>query len=177
MPHLEGELAVPNRSPAEHDRSRMLDGVSSTVPADRQKTVIVSGASGKGELAQLHVGSGGSRLPLAERQRVGLARALLKHPELLILNEATAALEREAQATVISRLKANVYRRRGDLPLHRASLASNFDPVLVLSNGKLLKQGASAKIAARKDWLMTFGRGDRMTKSGLAKPKPRREVT
>lgn len=92
------------------------------------------------------VGSGGSRLSLAQRQRAAIARALLKRPDLLILNEATAALDGQAQAKVTEGLRQEMTGRGLIWVLHRASLARNFDRVLVMSGGKLQEQGRFAEL-------------------------------
>jgi putative ABC transport system ATP-binding protein len=89
-----------------------------------------------------NVGTGGSRLSLAQRQKTSIARAVLKRPDLLILNEATSALDGPAQSKVSEGLKEEVAGRGLIWVLHRASLARNFDRVLVLSNGKLEEQGS-----------------------------------
>jgi ABC-type multidrug transport system fused ATPase/permease subunit len=73
------------------------------------------------------VGTGGSRLSLAERQKAGIARALLKRPDLLILNEATSALDGQAQSRVTKGLKEEFAGRGIIWVLHRASLARNFE--------------------------------------------------
>src|SRR5262249_19709681 len=52
-----------------------------------------------------NVGTGGSRLSFADRQKAGIARAALKRPDLLILNEATSALDGQAQSRVSKGLK------------------------------------------------------------------------
>jgi putative ABC transport system ATP-binding protein len=93
-----------------------------------------------------NVGTGGSRLSLAERQKAGIARAVLKRPDLLILNEATSALDGQAQSRVTGGLKEEFAGRGIIWVLHRASLARNFDRVLVLSSGKLQEQGAPAEL-------------------------------
>ena len=89
-----------------------------------------------------NVGTGGSRLSLAQRQKAAIARAVLKRPDLLILNEATAALDGRAQSKVSKGLKDEFAGRGIIWVLHRASLARNFDRILVLSNGKLQEQGS-----------------------------------
>jgi ABC-type multidrug transport system fused ATPase/permease subunit len=99
-----------------------------------------------------HVGTAGSRLSLAQRQRAGIARALLKRPDLLILNEATAALDAPAQVKVTSGLCQEMAGRGLIWVLHRASLARNFDRVLVMSGGKLQEQGRFEELD-RKDSL------------------------
>ena len=76
------------------------------------------------------------------RQKTSIARAVLKRPDLLILNEATSALDGPAQSKVSEGLKEEVAGRGLIWVLHRASLARNFDRVLVLSNGKLEEQGS-----------------------------------
>ena len=95
---------------------------------------------------EYQVGGGGSRLSLAQRQRAAIARALLKRPDLLILNEATAALDGQAQAQVTEGLRQEMAGRGLIWVLHRPSLARNFDRVLVMSGGKLQEQGRFAEL-------------------------------
>ena len=93
-----------------------------------------------------NVGTGGSRLSFAERQKAGIARAVLKRPDLLILNEATSALDGQAQSRVTKGLRDEFAGQGIIWVLHRASLARNFDRVLVLSNGKLQEQGTPLEL-------------------------------
>jgi ABC-type dipeptide/oligopeptide/nickel transport system ATPase subunit len=93
-----------------------------------------------------HVGTAGSRLSPAQRQRAAIARALLKRPDLLILNEATTALDGPAQAKVSEGLHQEMAGRGLFWALHRASLARDFDRVLVMSGGKLQEQGRFAEL-------------------------------
>ena len=93
-----------------------------------------------------HVGTGGSRLSLAQRQKAAIARAVLKRPDLLILNEATSALDGQAQSKVSNGLKEEFSDRGIIWVLHRASLARNFDRILVMSNGKLEEQGTLSEL-------------------------------
>ncbi len=99
-----------------------------------------------------HVGTAGSRLSAAQRQRAAIARALLKRPDLLILNEATTALDGPAQAKASEGLRQEMAGRGLIWVLHRASLARNFDRVLAMSGGKLAEQGRFAELD-RKDSL------------------------
>ncbi len=94
----------------------------------------------------IEVGTGGSRLSLAQRQRAAIARALLKRPDLLILNEATTALDGQAQAKVSEGIRQDMAGRGLIWVLHRASLARDFDRVLVMSGGKLQEQGTFAEL-------------------------------
>ncbi|HUI35401.1 MAG TPA: ABC transporter transmembrane domain-containing protein [Stellaceae bacterium] len=102
-----------------------------------------------------HVGTAGSRLSLAQRQRAAIARAVLKRPDLLILSEATSALDGQAQLKVTQGLREEFAGRCLIWVLHRASLARNFDRVLVMSGGKLQEQGRFAELD-HKDSLTTM---------------------
>ncbi len=93
-----------------------------------------------------NVGTGGSRLSSAQRQKAGIARAVLKRPDLLILNEATSALDGQEQSKVSKGLKDEFADRGIIWVLHRASLARNFDRILVLSNGRLEEQGSLSEL-------------------------------
>jgi putative ABC transport system ATP-binding protein len=96
-----------------------------------------------------NVGTGGSRLSAAERQKVAIARAVLKRPDMMILNEATSALDGAVQTKVMSGLM-NEFAGRGIVwVLHRANLARNFDRVLVMSGGKLQEQGTPEELAPK----------------------------
>jgi len=95
---------------------------------------------------EYHVGTAGSRLSPAQRQRTAIARALLKRPDLLILNEATTALDGPAQAKASEGLREEMAGRGLFWVLHRASLARNFDRVLVMSGGKLQEQGRPGEL-------------------------------
>jgi len=93
-----------------------------------------------------HVGTAGARLSPAQRQRTAIARAVLKRPDLMILNEATSALDAPAQARVMQGLREEFNERALIWVLHRASLARNFDRVLVMSAGKLQEQGRFSEL-------------------------------
>jgi ABC-type multidrug transport system fused ATPase/permease subunit len=126
-----GEADAPRRIPAVI--AEVLDALS------LRHTVIDVGLD-------FAVGTGGSRLSLAQRQKAALARAVLKRPDILIINEATAALDGQAQSKVTRGLKEEFAGRGLIWVLHRSSLARNFDIVLVMSAGKLQEQGSFAEL-------------------------------
>jgi ABC-type transport system involved in cytochrome bd biosynthesis fused ATPase/permease subunit len=92
------------------------------------------------------VGSGGSRLSAAQRQKGALARALLKRPDILILNEATSALDGQMQAKVMAGIAEECAGRGLVWALQRASLARRFDRVLVMAEGRVVEQGTFAEL-------------------------------
>jgi ABC-type multidrug transport system fused ATPase/permease subunit len=95
---------------------------------------------------EYHCGTGGSRLSAAQRQKIAIARALIKQPDLLVLNDATSALDGPSEAKVMSALGRLLEGRGLVWVLHRASLARNFEHVLVMSRGRLVEQGTPAEL-------------------------------
>ena len=87
------------------------------------------------------VGVGGARLTAAQRQKVGLARAMLKRPDLVVLNEATAGLDAATHRKVMEALMG--LENTGIVAvLHRASLAQAFDQVVMMKGGRVAEHGA-----------------------------------
>ncbi|HEY0522780.1 MAG TPA: ABC transporter ATP-binding protein [Stellaceae bacterium] len=95
-----------------------------------------------------HVGTGGSRLSPAQRQKVAIGRAVLKRPDLLVLNEATAVLDGPSQNAVLDGVRREFEGRGIVWSLHRAGLARNFHRVLVMSGGMLAEQGTFDELEA-----------------------------
>lgn len=94
------------------------------------------------------VGVGGARLTAAQRQKVGLARAMLKRPDLVVLNEATAGLDAATHRRVMESLMAMP--QTGIVAvLHRASLAVAFDSVLMLKSGRVAEHGSYADLVGK----------------------------
>ncbi|MEO7938128.1 MAG: ATP-binding cassette domain-containing protein, partial [Burkholderiaceae bacterium] len=95
------------------------------------------------------VGTGGSRLSVTDRQKVALARAMLKRPTMLVLDQATAVMDPYAQERL---LQSVLQSRKGCSVvwvLNRAELAREFDQVLVLDRGKLVEQGSFSELVER----------------------------
>ena len=93
-----------------------------------------------------NIGSAGSRLAGAQRQKLAIARVVLKRPDLLILNDALAALDSGSQSRVLENLRAEFKGRGLVAVLNRAELARNFERVLVMRSGKLVEEGAVAEL-------------------------------
>jgi len=87
------------------------------------------------------VGVGGSRLSGQQRQKLALARAHLKRPAVLVLSEATVALDSQSQARIMDGL-LDAYQGRALLwSVHRADMARRFDVVVVMKGGRVLEHG------------------------------------
>ena len=93
-----------------------------------------------------HVGIGGGRLSSTQRQKLGIARAVLKRPDILILNEATASLDGAAQTAVLAGLRQEFEGRGLVWAVHRPSMARDFDRVFVMKSGRVVEQGIFAEL-------------------------------
>ena len=96
-------------------------------------------------------GLAGSRLSQGQRQKLSIARALLRRPDHLILNEATSSLDSGSQTIVMSNLLSEMKGRNMTWALQRASLAENFDRVLVLSGGQVVEDGSFQDLVKKED--------------------------
>ena len=94
-----------------------------------------------------NVGVAGKRLSAVQRQKAGLARALIKRPDLLVLNEATAVFDGATQQRVLEKVLAACAGRGVVWALGRAALADRFDEVAILREGRVAARGAPSEIA------------------------------
>ena len=103
---------------------------------------------------QFEVGSKGDRLSGGQRQKLSIARALLKKPPVLILDEATSALDNKSQAR-IQNLLENRWKGKSTLisVVHRLDIIKNFDKVAVMKAGKIGETGTYAELIAKKGLL------------------------
>lgn len=98
---------------------------------------------------QTQAGERGNLLSGGEKQRVGIARALLKDAPILILDEATSALDSISEEQVQKGLETLMKGRTTFVIAHRLSTVQNADLILVLSKGKIVEQGTHAELLSR----------------------------
>ncbi|HJM48451.1 MAG TPA: ABC transporter ATP-binding protein [Alphaproteobacteria bacterium] len=88
------------------------------------------------------VGIAGSRLSGAQRQKLAIARCVMKRPDLMIVNEATAALDTASQAQIMASLLTEFRDRCLIWVLHRPDAGREFDRIFVLRGGRLVAEGS-----------------------------------
>jgi ATP-binding cassette subfamily B protein len=94
------------------------------------------------------VGDRGYRLSGGEKQRIALARLLLKAPSVVVLDEATAHLDSESEAAVQRALKTALAGRTSLVIAHRLSTIIQADQILVIDDGKVSERGTHAELLA-----------------------------
>ncbi|MCA9000660.1 MAG: ABC transporter ATP-binding protein [Planctomycetes bacterium] len=96
------------------------------------------------------VGEGGSRLSAGERQLVSFARALLKDPSVLVMDEATSHIDTETEHHLQKALARVLENRTCVVIAHRLSTIENADRILVVHAGRIVEQGTHADLLAQK---------------------------
>nr|WIE90346.1 ABC transporter ATP-binding protein [Mesorhizobium sp. WSM4875] len=98
---------------------------------------------------QTVVGYRGVNLSAGQRQRIALARALLRDPDILILDEATNAVDGLSEAAIVETLKSRAGRRTTIVISHHHSTIAFCDDLVILQHGRVKKQAPFAELAAR----------------------------
>ena len=95
------------------------------------------------------VGDRGHRLSGGEKQRIALARLLLKAPRIVVLDEATAHLDSESEAAVQAALEHTLQGRTALVIAHRLSTVRAADQIVVVDGGRVVEQGRHSELIAR----------------------------
>ena len=88
-----------------------------------------------------HIGEKGVRLSMGEKQRLTLARALLKNPSIVILDEATASVDVETERYIQNALEMLIKDKTTLIIAHRLSTIRNADQILFMDNGAVIERG------------------------------------
>ena len=141
--HLFHETIAENLRYAKHDATQ--DEMKSACEAAQIWDLVKSLPNG----FETMVGERGHRLSGGEKQRLAIARLLLKSPSVVILDEATAHLDSENEQLVHSALSNALKGRTSIVIAHRLSTVREADQILVLENGVIVEQGKHDELIAR----------------------------
>jgi ATP-binding cassette, subfamily B, bacterial MsbA len=95
---------------------------------------------------ETNIGDRGGKMSGGERQRMSLARAILKNPPILILDEATSALDTESERLVQDALTKLMHNRTSIVIAHRLSTIKNADEIIVMQKGNIVERGNHAAL-------------------------------
>ena len=95
------------------------------------------------------VGERGARLSGGQRQRIALARALYREPAVLVLDEATSAIDNETEAAIQRSLASHAKGRTTLVVAHRLSTVRHADAIHVLEHGRIIESGTHDALVAR----------------------------
>ena len=139
-------------------KGTIFDNIAYANPSADRKTVIDAAiaASAHDFICKLpdgydtEVGSGGRGLSGGERQRISIARAILADPKILILDEATAAVDTETEKNIQVSLKKLVKNRTTLSIAHRLSTLRDADKLIVIDSGEIAEQGTHKELMMNK---------------------------
>lgn len=96
------------------------------------------------------VGERGLKLSGGEKQRVAIARTILKNPAILIFDEATSALDSQSEKRIQAELKRIAQNRTTLTIAHRLSTIADADQILVMERGHIIERGTHQQLLAAK---------------------------
>jgi len=99
---------------------------------------------------QTIVGEKGIRLSAGQRQRIAIARVILKNPRILILDEATSALDNESEILIQEALERLMKNRTSIVIAHRLSTIHKAEKILVMNDGAIIESGTHSELIKQK---------------------------
>jgi ATP-binding cassette subfamily B protein/subfamily B ATP-binding cassette protein MsbA len=130
-------LLIARRGATDGDLWRVLDAANATGFVERLP-----------EKLDTQVGERGVRLSVGEKQRLSIARALLKNPPILLLDEATASVDTETERLIQQALERLMVNRTSFVIAHRLSTVRHADRIYVLNLGRVCEQGTHEELLA-----------------------------
>lgn len=98
------------------------------------------------------VGEKGVALSGGQKQRISIARALIKNPEILILDDSLSAVDAKTETTIIENIQNERAGKTTIITTHRLSAVQHADRIIVLDSGKIIEEGAHADLLLNDGW-------------------------
>ena len=102
------------------------------------------------------MGEGGARLSGGEKQRISIARAMLKDAPIIILDEATANVDPENEAELIKAIQALTHNKTIIMIAHRLKTVEQADQIIVLDQGRIVQQGKHQELLEQEGLYKNF---------------------
>lgn len=147
---LRENLLFVNPDATDDDCWQALKHASVTAIAER------GGANGGGKGLDTRIGEGGIKISGGERQRLAIARALLRNPDLIIFDEATSSLDSITERSITDTIKGIALLRPNLITVmvaHRLSTIAHADTIYVLQKGKIIESGRHEELLNDREGL------------------------
>jgi len=105
---------------------------------------------------QTVVGERGLKLSGGEKQRVAIARTILKNPRILVFDEATSSLDSQSEQAILTAIKEVAAHRTSLVIAHRLSTIVDADNIIVMQQGEIVEQGTHQGLLAKKGYYFTM---------------------
>ncbi|KAH8655351.1 putative multidrug resistance protein 1, 2 [Xylariales sp. PMI_506] len=122
------------------------------------------------------VGDRGSRLSGGQRQRIAIARAIISDPGILMLDEATAALDTQSEALVQEALFSAAQGRTTIIVAHRLSTIRRADMIVVMDKGRVTESGTHTQLMAAQSTYASLVRAQRLSQGTQRREQEQAEV-
>ncbi|MBS1510674.1 MAG: ABC transporter ATP-binding protein [Bacteroidetes bacterium] len=153
---LRGLISIVTQEPIlfnDSIRNNIALGMTGATDADIEQAAKVANAHNfivqKEEGYQTNIGDRGSKLSGGEKQRLTIARAVLKNPPILILDEATSSLDTESERLVQDAINNLMTNRTSIVIAHRLSTIRHADEIVVLQKGEIVERGTHDSLIAQ----------------------------
>lgn len=137
-------------------KENILFGTDSAGEAELQKAIQTASLEEDIEMLpdglETLVGEKGVALSGGQKQRISIARAVIKDPEILILDDALSAVDAKTEAAIISNIRKERKNKTTIIATHRLSAIEHAQWIVVLDNGRITEEGAHEQLLKNKGW-------------------------